>query len=140
MLAISYNSDFPFLQCYFNTNGVFDRADTITHPYDVMKNPGKTIVDNEGYILCDMICSQNLTFGNDFTLDLLGDTRSHAIIALKHDPSILEPYPEGPVEVAQYDERLDRIRLYPNPVDGKVFWTFNGDTVNSGVRIETDAV
>lgn len=133
MLAISYNSDFPFLQCYFNTNGVFDRADTITHPYDVMKNPGKTIVDNEGYILCDMICSQNLTFGNDFTLDLLGDTRSHAIIALKYDPSILEPYPEGPLEVAQYDEHLDCIRLYPNPAVDRI-------TIESPENLPIDGV
>ena len=62
-----------------------------------------------------MMNSQNLTFGHDLTLDLLGDTHSHAIIALKYDPSILEPYPEEPVEVKKYDERLDRIRLYPNP-------------------------
>ena len=44
-----------------------------------------------------------------------GNQHSHAVIAYRSDPSILEPYPIDSTVVAQYDERLDRVRLYPNP-------------------------
>ena len=37
------------------------------------------------------------------------------MFAYKYDPSILEPYPIDSTGVAQYDERLDRVLLYPNP-------------------------
>ena len=128
-------SDFNIrtLLSYYNINGTYMYADTISYPFDIMQQPGKTIVSNDGYILCEMVNGQNITFGNDFTLDLLGDTRSHAIIALKYDPSILEPYPEGPVEVAQYDERLDRIRLYPNPAVDRI-------TIESPENLPIDGV
>ena len=134
-LAISYSTDFPMLLCYFNTNGEFEKADTIVHMYDNKQQIGKIIVDNDGYILCDMMNSQDLTFGHDMTLDLYNDNRSCAIIALKYDPSILEPYPEGPVEVAQYDERLDRIRLYPNPAVDRITIESPEDLPIDGVAI-----
>ena len=123
------------LLCYFNTDGEFIKADTITYSYDNFTRLGSTIVSNDGYILCDMMNSQNLTFGHDLTLDLLGDTHSHAIIALKYDPSILEPYPEEPVEVKKYDERLDRIRLYPNPATDRITIESAEDLPIDGVAI-----
>ena len=134
-LAISYSTDFPMLLCYFNTNGEFEKADTIVHMYDNKQQIGKIIVDNEGYILCDMMNSQDLTFGHDMTLDLYNDNRSCAIIALKYDPSILEPYPEEPVEVKKYDERLDRIRLYPNPATDRITIESAEDLPIDGVAI-----
>ena len=134
-LAISYSTDFPMLLCYFNTNGEFEKADTIVHMYDNKQQIGKIIVDNDGYILCDMMNSQDLTFGHDMTLDLYNDNRSCAIIALKYDPSILEPYPEGPLEVAQYDERLDCIRLYPNPAANHITIESPEDLPIDGVAI-----
>ena len=134
-LAISYSTDFPMLLCYFNTNGEFEKADTIVHMYDNKQQIGKIIVDNEGYILCDMMNSQDLTFRHDMTLDLYNDNRSCAIIALKYDPSILEPYPEEPVEVKKYDERLDRIRLYPNPATDRITIESAEDLPIDGVAI-----
>ena len=79
--------------------------------------------------------SQDLTFGHDLTLDLYNDNRSCAIIALKYDPSILEPYPEEPVEVKKYDERLDRIRLYPNPATDRITIESAEDLPIDGVAI-----
>lgn len=121
------------LLCYFNTNGQFMGADTISYTIDDWHKSGGVVVSDEGYILCDMMNSQDLTFGHDMTLDLYNDNRSCAIIALKYDPSILEPYPEGPLEVAQYDERLDCIRLYPNPAVDRI-------TIESPENLPIDGV
>ena len=65
--------------------------------------------------MCDFRCQQDINFGNDLTLNFTEHGNSHAVIAYRSDPSILEPYPEDSTAVAQYDERLDRVRLYPNP-------------------------
>ncbi|MBP5662878.1 MAG: T9SS type A sorting domain-containing protein [Bacteroidales bacterium] len=123
------------LLCYFNTNGQFMGADTISYTIDDWHKSGGVVVSDEGYILCDMMNSQDLTFGHDMTLDLYNDNRSCAIIALKYDPSILEPYPEEPVEVKKYDERLDRIRLYPNPATDRITIESPEDLPIDGVAI-----
>ena len=81
-------------------------------PYSQLQ---KTIANNHGGILCDRIASQDLSFGHDLTLNFTEHGNSHAVFAYKYDPSILEPYPVDSTAVAQYDERLDRVRLYPNP-------------------------
>ena len=62
-----------------------------------------------------MTTSEDLTFGHDLSLNFDDHQHSHAVIAICYDPSILEPYPEDSTAVAQYNERLDRVRLYPNP-------------------------
>jgi hypothetical protein len=100
---------------YFNTDGQFISADTIYHAADPSVRPLKTIVNNNGGILCDRIATQDLSFGHDLTLNFTEHGNSHAVFAYKYDPSILEPYPVDSTAVAQYDERLDRVRLYPNP-------------------------
>jgi hypothetical protein len=49
-----------------------------------------------------------------------GNQHSHAVIAYRSDPSILEPYPIDSTGVAQYDERLDLVLLYPNPAADRI--------------------
>ena len=98
--------------CFFSTDGHFMEADTISFIEDNWYKSGGTIVSNDGYILCDRMNSQDLTFNHDLTLDLFNDNRSCAIIALKYDPSILEPYPTG---IVQHTNQDDMFILYPNP-------------------------
>ena len=94
-------------------------ADTITHEYNTFNANQNVTTDNKGHLLCDFVNNQNLTFGHDFTLNFT-DYNSHAVIAYRSDPSILEPYPEDSTAVPQYDERLSEIRLYPNPATDRV--------------------
>ena len=105
---------------YFNTDGQFISADTIYHAADPSVRPLKTIVNNNGGILCDRIATQDLSFGHDLTLNFTEHGNSHAVFAYKYDPSILEPYPVDSTAVPQYDERLSEIRLYPNPATDRV--------------------
>ena len=107
------------LLCYFNTNGHFVKADTM-FSNDESQQSLKTIVNEKGTILCDFICKQNINFGHDLTLNFDDHQYSHAVIAYRSDPSILEPYPEDSTAVPQYDERLSEIRLYPNPATDRV--------------------
>ena len=104
---------------YFNTNGQFIKSDTI-FGYDDNRNAYKTIVSESGNIVCDFRCKQNINFGHDLTLNFDDHQHSHAVIAYRSDPSILEPYPEDSTAVPQYDERLSEIRLYPNPATDRV--------------------
>jgi hypothetical protein len=108
------------LLCYFNTNGAFVKSDTISHLQNKFSSRHGIIHDSQGHILCDMTTSEDLTFGQDLTLNFDDHQHSHAVIALRHDPSILEPYPEDSTAVPQYDERLSEIRLYPNPATDRV--------------------
>ena len=117
-LAKDYYSRY-YLLCYFNTNGQFMGADTITHEYNTFNANQNVTTDNKGHLLCDFVNNQNLTFGHDFTLNFT-DYNSHAVIAYRSDPSILEPYPVDSTAVPQYDERLSEIRLYPNPATDRV--------------------
>lgn len=109
------------LLCYFNTNGAFVKSDTISHLQNKFSSRHGIILDSQGHILCDMTTSEDLTFGHDLTLNFDDHQYSHAVIALRHDPSILEPYPEDSTWVVSYYELKNPIRLYPNPVANTLF-------------------
>ena len=109
------------LLCYYNTDGTFQKADTISHLYSPIKGGQNVIVNQQGSLLCDFITKQNLTFGNDFNLDFTDNQHFHAVIAYRYDPSILEPYPEDSTGIADRGS-LSRavVRAYPNPTTDKV--------------------
>ena len=106
---------------YFNTDGQFISADTIYHAADPSVRPLKTIVNNNGGILCDRIATQDLTFGHDISLNFTDPGNSHAVIAYRYDPSILEPFvPDDSVGIEDYlGRRESDIYLYPNPTSGE---------------------
>ena len=116
----AYDFDSNSFLAYFNTDGSFVSADTVSTIHDPYSQLQKTIANNHGGILCDRIASQDLSFGHDLTLNFTEHGNSHAVFAYKYDPSILEPYPVDSTAVAQYDERLSEIRLYPNPATDRV--------------------
>jgi len=100
---------------YFNIDGQFVSADTIYHAADPTVRPLKTIVNNNGGILCDRIATQDLSFGHDISLNFTNHSNSHAVIAYRSDPSVLEPYPTDSVGITSYDKQNIPITLYPNP-------------------------
>jgi hypothetical protein len=102
------------LLCYFNTNGHFVKTDTM-FSNDESQQSLKTIVNEKGTILCDFICKQNINFGHDLTLNFDDHQYSHAVIAYRSDPSILEPYPEDSVGITQHKDIDSPIKIYPNP-------------------------
>ena len=104
-----------YLLNYFNINGTFDYADTIWYMSKNHSAKQGVAVNDDGNILCNIVTNQDLTFGHDLTLNFDDHQHSHAVIAYRSDPSILEPYPVDSTAVPQYDERLSEIRLYPNP-------------------------
>ena len=106
--------------CYFNTNGTFMGADTISYSQDAIHKTNRIIVSDDGHILCDMTCGQDLTFGHDFTLTFDDNSRSHAVVAYRYDPSILVPYSEDSVGIAQHNDMNTPLRLYPNPARNEV--------------------
>ena len=116
-----YDFSIGTLLNYFNTNGSFMGADTISYSHDPNLKTNRTIVNEEGKILCDMTCSQDLTFGHDFTLTIDDHTRSHAVVAYRYDPSILVPYSDDSTGVAGYEELNTPIKLYPNPATNTLF-------------------
>ena len=95
-------------------------ADTISYSQDAIHKTNRTIVSDDGHILCDMTCGQDLTFGHDFTLTFDDNSRSHAVIAYRYDPSILVPYSEDSVGIAQHNDMNTPLRLYPNPARDEV--------------------
>ena len=114
-------TDCYYLLCYFNIDGTFDRADTIHYvPGSHFSTAQNVITDHNGHILCDVTNSQDLTFGDDFTLSFDDHTRSHAVVAYRYDPSILVPYPEDSVGIAQFSDMNTPISLYPNPASNEV--------------------
>ena len=114
-------TDCYYLLCYFNIDGTFDRADTIHYvPGSHFSTAQNVITDHNGHILCDVTNSQDLTFGHDFTLSFDDHTRSHAVVAYRYDPSILVPYPEDSVGIAQFSDMNTPISLYPNPASNEV--------------------
>ena len=115
-----YDFSIGTLLNYFNTNGSCMGADTISYSHDPNLKTNRTIVNEEGKILCDMTCSQDLTFGHDFTLTFDDHTRSHAVVAYRYDPSILVPYSEDSVGIAQHNDMNTPLRLYPNPARDEV--------------------
>ena len=115
-------TDCYYLLCYFNIDGTFDRADTIHYvPGSHFSTAQNVITDHNGHILCDVTNSQDLTFGDDFTLSFDDHTRSHAVVAYCYDPSILVPYSDDSTGVAGFDELSTPVKLYPNPVTNTLF-------------------
>ena len=111
--AYDFNSD-SFL-AYFNIDGSFVSSDTVSTIHDSYSLPQKTIANNHGGILCDRIASQNLSFGHNLSVNFTNHSNSHAVIAYRSDPSILEPYPVDSVGIALYNKGNTPIMLYPNP-------------------------
>lgn len=109
------------LLCYYNTDGTFQRADTIYHLYSVLAGGQNVVVNQHGQILCDFINKQDLSFGHDLTLNFDYHQHSHAVIALRYDPSILEPFvPDDSVGIEEYlGKRESDIYIYPNPTSGE---------------------
>ena len=105
----------------FNIGGSFVGADTISYSHDPIQTTYRTILNDEGKILCDMTCSQDLTFGHDFTLSFDDHTRSHAVVAYRYDPSILVPYSEDSVGISQFNDVNAALRLYPNPANNILY-------------------
>jgi hypothetical protein len=106
--------------CYFNADGGFVRADTIRDSYTPINGRLGVVINTQGDLLVDFISQNDLQFTPGFSLEFTDHQHSHAVVALRHDPSILEPYPEDSTAVPQYDERLSGIRLYPNPATDRV--------------------
>ena len=117
--AYDFNSD-SFL-AYFNIDGSFVSADTVSTIHDPYSLPQKTIANNHGGILCDRIASQNLSFGHNLSVNFTNHNNSHAVFAYKYDPSILEPFvPDDSVGIEDYlGRRESDIYLYPNPTSGE---------------------
>ena len=113
------NTNTSRLLCIFNTNGEFERADTISHLHNRFGSRHTLEIDDEGHILFDMTTSEDLSFGHDLTLNFDDHLHSHAVVALRYDPSILEPYPEDTTGVALYTKTS--VRIYPNPTSNTLY-------------------
>ena len=109
------------LLCYFNTDGEFEKADTVSHLHNKFSSRHGIILDSQGHILCDMTTSEDLTFDHDLTLNFDDHQHSHAVIAYRYDPSILEPYPEDSTGVVSHHGLNNPVKLYPNPVANTLF-------------------
>ena len=109
------------LLCYFNTDGEFEKADTVSHLHNKFSSRHGIILDSQGHILCDMTTSEDLTFDHDLTLNFDDHQHSHAVIAYRYDPSILDPFvPDDSVGIEDYlGRRESDIYLYPNPTSGE---------------------
>jgi hypothetical protein len=115
-------TDCYYLLCYFNIDGTFDKADTIHYVPGLQFSAEQNVIaDHNGHILCDVTNSQDLTFGHNFTLSFDDNTRSHAVVAYRYDPSILVPYSDDSTGVAGYEELNTPIKLYPNPATNTLF-------------------
>ena len=112
-----YNS--YYLLNYFNVNGTFDRADTIWYMSKNHSARQGVAVNDDGYILCNIVANQDLIFGHDLTLNFDDHQHSHAVVALRSDPSILVPYPEDTIGIAVYSG--SSVRLYPNPAANTIY-------------------
>ena len=110
-----------FILGQFNTNGTFKKGDTIVNNSGTMSANQGIVLNETGYLLNSFISTQDLTFGNDLTLNFDDHQHSHAVVALRYDPSILEPYPEDTTGIADRGS-LSRavVRAYPNPTTDKV--------------------
>ncbi|MBO7630128.1 MAG: T9SS type A sorting domain-containing protein, partial [Bacteroidales bacterium] len=124
------------LLCYYNTDGTFQRADTIYHLYSVLAGGQNVVVNQHGQILCDFINKQDLSFGNDFTLDFSDNQHFHTVFALRYDPSILEPYPEDSTGVVSHHELKNPIKLYPNPAANTLYIESEDATIDHIVVLD----
>ena len=123
-----------YLLCQFDINGHFWKADTVSHSYDIIGGGLSTIVNNGGNLLCGFVNGQDLTFGEDFTLNFDDHQHSHAVVALRHDPSILEPYPEDTTGVALYTKTS--IKIYPNPTSNTLYIESEDATIDHVVVLD----
>lgn len=98
-------------------DGSFIKADTLIG--DKMQD-GMLIVNENGYLFTSVTAIGPVQFGNNF-LVTCPSSQSSAVFALRHDPSILEPYPEDSTGIADRGS-LSRavVRAYPNPTTDKV--------------------
>ena len=110
-----------YLLNYFSVNGTFDHADTIWYMSKNHSAKQGVAVNDDGYILCNIVANQDLSFGQDLTLNFDDHQHSHAVIALRYDPSILEPYPVDSTGVVLYQGLKNPVKLYPNPVANTLF-------------------
>ena len=110
-----------FILGQFNTNGTFKKGDTIVNNSGTMSANQEVVINETGHILTSFITTQDLSFGHDLTLNFDDHQHSHAVIAYRYDPSILEPYPEDSTGIADRGS-LSRavVRAYPNPTTDKV--------------------
>ena len=115
-----YDFSLGSLLNYFNTNGQFIKADTIICS-DANRIAGKIVANEVGSIVCDFVGYQDMNFGQNITLNFDDHQHSHAVIALRYDPSILEPYPEDTTGVVSHHGLNNPVKLYPNPVANTLF-------------------
>ena len=110
-----------FILGQFNTNGTFKKGDTIVNNSGTMSANQEVVINETGHILTSFITTQDLSFGHDLTLNFDDHQHSHAVVALRYDPSILEPLPEDSTGIADRGS-LSRavVRAYPNPTTDKV--------------------
>lgn len=109
--------DKNYLLAHFNIDGTFERADTIYMTNNNATRGERVLFNDDGRILCNFVCNQDPTFGQDISLYFDDHQRSHAMIACRYDPSILTPYPVDSTGVAQH-EAPSPVRIYPNPTGG----------------------
>ena len=98
-------------------DGSFIKADTLIG--DKMQD-GMPIVNENGYLFTSVTAIGPVQFGNNF-LVTCPSSQSSAVFALRHDPSILEPYPEDSTGVSSYHGLNNPVKLYPNPVANTLF-------------------
>jgi hypothetical protein len=115
-----YDFSIGSLLNYFNTNGQFIKADTIICS-DANRIAGKIVATEVGSIVCDFVAYQDMNFDQNITLNFDDHQHSHAVIALRYDPSILEPYPEDTTGVVSHHGLNNPVKLYPNPVANTLF-------------------
>ncbi|MCQ2271387.1 MAG: T9SS type A sorting domain-containing protein [Bacteroidales bacterium] len=108
-----------FILGQFNTNGTFKKGDTIVNNSGTMSANQEVVINETGHILTSFITTQDLTFGNDLTLNFDDHQHSHAVVAYRSDPSILVPYPEDTTGIAEHSVKVN-VRLWPNPSTDKI--------------------
>ena len=108
-----------FILGQFNTNGTFKKGDTIVNNSGTMSANQEVVINETGHILTSFITTQDLSFGHDLTLNFDDHQHSHAVVALRYDPSILEPYPEDSTGIAEHSVKVN-VRLWPNPATDKI--------------------
>ena len=123
-----------YLLNYFNIDGTFDHADTIWYTSKNHSAKQGVVINDDGKILCNMVTNQDLFFGHDLTLNFDDHLHSHAVVALRYDPSILEPYPEDTTGVALYTKTS--VRIYPNPTSNTLYIESEDATIDHIVVLD----
>ena len=123
-----------YLLNYFNIDGTFDHADTIWYTSKNHSAKQGVVINDDGKILCNMVTNQDLFFGHDLTLNFDDHLHSHAVVALRYDPSILEPYSEDTTGVALYTKTS--VRIYPNPTSNTLYIESEDATIDHIVVLD----